>query len=85
MPTIRETSLRQIERPNTDQSVARGTLLGAAVVAFGVIAFGAYSFASGGDQPKPALAAPVSTAEIRTTPDNSAREMPPPVAPSKTP
>ena len=85
MRTKRETSLREIERPNSDQSVARGTLLGAAVIAFGVIAFGAYSFASGGDQPKPAAAAPVSSAEIRTTPDTAAREMPPPVAPSKTP
>jgi hypothetical protein len=78
------------DKRKTDQSVAnlagaRGMVLGAAVVAFGVIAFGAYSFASGSDQPRMAASTPVSTAEIRTTPDNGAREMPPPVAPSNSP
>jgi hypothetical protein len=68
-----------------DMNGARGTLLGAALVAFGVIAFGAYSFAAGGDQPKPVAAQQISTREIRTTPDNTGQhEMPPPVAPSKT-
>ncbi len=68
-----------------DMNSARGTLLGAALVAFGVIAFGAYNFAIAGDPPKPVAAQQVSTREIRTTPDNSGRhEMPPPVAPSKT-
>lgn len=85
MRTKRSTSMRANERPIADLSAARGALLGAAVVAFGVIAFGAYSFASGGEQPQPAVTAPVSSAEIRTTPDNAAREMPPPVAPSRTP
>jgi hypothetical protein len=68
-----------------DMNGARGTLLGAAVVAFGVIAVGAYSFAASGDQSRPVAAQEVSTREIRTTPDNAGQhEMPPPVAPSKT-
>ena len=67
-----------------DMNGARGTLLGAAFVAFGVIAFGAYNFAAAGDQPKPVAAQQISTREIRTTPDNTGQhEMPPPVAPSK--
>ena len=63
---------------------ARGALIGAALLAFGLIAFGAYSFAAGGDQPVPTAMHPVSTAEIRTTPDNTgSHEVPPPVAPAK--
>jgi hypothetical protein len=74
-------------RPNNqteaDLTGAPGKLLVAAVVAFGVIAFSAYGFATG-DQPKPIAAHQSSSAEIRTTPDNSGqRELPPPVAPSK--
>lgn len=75
----------QMQRSAANFPGARGMLLGAAVLAFGVIAFGAYSFAAGGDKPSAATAAPVSTAEIRTTPDTTAREMPPPVAPTKAP
>jgi hypothetical protein len=64
---------------------ARGTLLGAALVAFGVIAFSAYSFAAGGDQPGPLPAQQTSSGVIRTTPDNAGQpDMPPPVEPSKT-
>ncbi len=63
----------------------RGTLLGAALMAFGVIAVSAYSFAAGGDQPGPAPERHVSSGAIRTTPDNAGQpDMPPPVAPSKT-
>jgi hypothetical protein len=63
---------------------ARGTLLGAGLVAFGVIALSAYSFAAGGDQPPPTPAQHVATGAIRTTPDNAGQsEMPPPVEPSK--
>lgn len=63
---------------------ARGTLLGAGLVAFGVIALSAYSFAAGGDQPPPTPAQHVATGAIRTTPDNVGQsEMPPPVEPSK--
>jgi hypothetical protein len=69
---------------NQRSTRASGTLLGAALVAFGVIAVTAYSFAAGGDQPKPEPAQQVSGEVVRTTPDNAgAREMPPPVAPSK--
>jgi hypothetical protein len=73
---MRDTSQSTSER-------ASGTLLGAALVAFGVIAFSAYSFASG-EQPKPAATPHVSSQAVRTTPDNPAqRDLPPPVAPSK--
>lgn len=68
-----------------DMNGARGMLLGAALVAFGVIAFSAYSFAAGGDQQRPVAAQQISTREIRTTPDTVGQhEMPPPVERSKT-
>lgn len=63
---------------------ASGTLLGAALVAFGAIALGAYSFAAGGQHEPRLVAQHVSSDAVRTTPDNPAqRELPPPVEPSK--
>jgi len=77
---MREKSQR-LANPNRGS----GTLLGAALVAFGVIAFGAYSFAAGGEHQKAAAADHASSQVVRTTPDNPAqRELPPPVEPSTT-
>jgi hypothetical protein len=66
--------------------VVRSTLIGAALLAFAVVSFGAYRFASG--QSAPTVVAPqtASSKEIHTTPDkDSGHVMPPPVAPSHTP
>jgi hypothetical protein len=67
-----------------DLNSVRNRLFGGALVAFAVVAFGAYSFAAGdGPRPKPAQIQNASISEIRTTPDDRGhREMPPPVAPS---
>lgn len=74
--------MRAKTKREPDLTGAPGKLLAAALVAFGVIAFSAYGFATG-DQPKPA-ASQASSNEIRTTPDNAGqRELPPPVEPSK--
>lgn len=63
---------------------ARNKLLGLALLAFAVVALGAYSFAAGSGEPKPVAAAENSSGEIRTTPDDAVtQEMPPPVTPSK--
>lgn len=75
--------MRATNQREPDLSGAPKKLLVAAVVAFGVIAFSAYGFATG-DQPKPPASHQTSSAEIRTTPDNlDQRELPPPVAPTK--
>ena len=65
-----------------DLNSVRDRLVGIALVAFAVVAFGAYSFAAGdGPRPKPVQIQSASTSEIRTTPDVSGqRAMPPPVA-----
>jgi hypothetical protein len=70
------------ERRCIEIGSVRDKLFGLALLAFAVVALGAYSFAAGGDPPKPAPAATVSSGEVRTTPDN-AKEMPPPVAPAQ--
>ena len=76
--------MREASHRSTTPNRASGTLLGAALVAFGVIAFGAYSFASGDQHDIPAAAKRVSSEAVRTTPDNPAqRDLPPPVEPSK--
>jgi hypothetical protein len=76
---------REYEGSCADLNSVRDKLFGAALVAFVVVAFGAYSFArSEGTQPEPAQLQTASTSEIRTTPDHSGqREMPPPVASAK--
>lgn len=78
-------NMRGYERGRfADLTDVRGKLVGAALVAFGVIAFSAYSFAIDGGQPSPIVTGQVSSGEVRTTPDNTGRhEMPPPVAPAK--
>ena len=76
--------MREASHRSTTPNRASGTLLGAALVAFGVIAFGAYSFALGGESDRPAAARHVSSEAVRTTPDNPAqRDLPPPVAPAQ--
>jgi hypothetical protein len=82
---MNEADMREEKQRYASTNRVRGTLLGAALVAFGVIAVSAYSFAAGGDQPSPAPVQNVSSGAIRTTPDNADQpDMPPPVAPSKT-
>jgi hypothetical protein len=80
---MRET--HEYEGSCADLNSVRDKLFGAALVAFAVVAFGAYSFATAeAPQSKPAQMQTVSTIEVRTTPDDRGqREMPPPVAPSK--
>jgi hypothetical protein len=82
---MNEADMREVSQRYAAGNGVRGTLLGAALVAFGIIALSAYSFAAGGDQPGPAPTQHNSSNIVRTTPDNAGqREMPPPVAPSKT-
>ena len=80
---MRET--HEYEGSCADLNSVRDKLLGVALVAFVVVAFGAYSFAAAeGPEPKPAQMQTVSTSEVRTTPDHDGqREMPPPVSPTK--
>jgi len=77
--------MREYEGSCADLNDVRDKLFGAALVAFAIVALGAYSFATGeGPRPKPAQMQSESTNEIRTTPDDSGhREMPPPVASAK--
>jgi hypothetical protein len=64
--------------PPVNVAGARLKLLAVAAAAFGVVALGAYGFATDpAPQPKPVPQA--DTGIIRTTPDMEAQKMPPPV------
>lgn len=69
--------LREFQMPEPEVSSNRSKLLGAAVVALGLGALGAYAFASG-DAAQPA-SLQVATNQVRTTPDYGGQNVPPPV------
>lgn len=69
--------LRGYSNHDVETTTSRSKLLGAAVVALGIGALGAYSFASG-DAAQPAPQQMASN-QVRTTPEGYGSQMPPPV------
>ncbi len=74
--------IRGYEIPEVETTSNRSKLLGAAVVALGLGALGAYAFASGDSASS--ASQQMASNQIRTTPDRyQAQQMPPPVSPTR--